>query len=326
MAQRARFPLLLVVLALLAGLLTPAAAPAQTVAAPACPATFDVLHDDKIDGLRLPAGPYTLTPLSTRLSCAAASDLFRQFLEDWDGVLPRPWRLDVPTRTFRRGSGGVGFTVARASSPSGGGGGGHYPHGTACPGTFRVLQRDHIGTFVVPAGVYQITLLSVGRITCRQAAADLEQFLEDFDGILPSPWLLDPETAAFMRGSRNVGFRIKEKVGPPTPSGGGGGTTTGRCPGTFQVLHNDHVGRLRLPKGRYWITIPKGSRVSCRSASNLFRRFLDDVSGVLSPPWVVNSRNGTFTRGRASRTAFRVKPARRVASATSVSRSPSSSR
>jgi hypothetical protein len=306
MVQRVRVLLLIA----LAVLVAPAAASAQTVAAPPCPATFDVLHDDKIDGLQLSEGSYTITPLSSRLNCAAASDLFRQFLEDWDGVLPRPWKLNVTARTFRRGSSDVGFTVARANGPSGGGGGGHYPYGTACPGTFAVLQKDHIGTFVIPAGVYQITLLSVGRMTCRQASTYLQQFLADFDGILPSQWFLDPETASFMRGSRNVGFRIKEKVGPPNPNGGGGGTNTRRCPGTFRVLNNDHIGRLRLAKGRYWITIPKGSGLSCRGASNLFRQFLDDVSGVLTPPWVVNTRNGTFTRGRGSRTAFRVKPAR----------------
>src|SRR5919199_2571928 len=71
-----------------------------------CPGTFQVLHDDHIGKLSLPEGPYVIDVLdSSRLSCDEASDLFRQFLEDFDGKLARPWVLDVSTRTFQRGSG-----------------------------------------------------------------------------------------------------------------------------------------------------------------------------------------------------------------------------
>ena len=119
-------------------LVSPAAASAQTGAPAACPASFQVLHDDKIGSLSLPAGPYTVTLRdSATLSCAQASDYFRQFLEDWDGKLPRPWRYSVQGTglgTFRRGSSSVGFSVAPGSG-GGGGGGGHHPIGAACPGT-----------------------------------------------------------------------------------------------------------------------------------------------------------------------------------------------
>src|SRR5688500_15290003 len=144
------------------------AGPAAAQGAPAaCPATFQVLHDDRIGQLQLRAGHYTVTLLDAgRLSCTEASDLFRQFLEDWDGRLPRPWRLNVATATFTRGSSGTGFSVAPASNHGGGGGGGHHPHGSACPGTFRVLHNDVIGTFSIPRGNYRITLLSVGRVSC----------------------------------------------------------------------------------------------------------------------------------------------------------------
>jgi hypothetical protein len=309
---RIRIPARAAVCAVLAavamGLAVPSVASAQVSAARVCPFTFDVLHDDHIGRLSLPRGAYRIT-VSGPLSCAGASDLFRQFLEDFDGVLARPWKLSVSTRTFRRGSSSVGFTVAAAGSNSGGGGGGHYPSGSVCPGTFRIVQNDHIGTFDIPKGVYSITLLSVGRITCSQASSYLSQFLADFDGILPNPWFIDTETGSFMRGSRNVGFRIKETVDPPNPSGGGGGGSTKRCPGTFRVQHNDSIGALKLPRGPYWITLLKGSGLSCRGASNLFQRFLDDFDGVLSPPWVVVPRSGTFTRGRGSSTGFRVKQA-----------------
>ena len=77
-----------------------------------------MLHDDKIGSLSLPAGAYTVTLRdSAALSCAHASDYFRQFLEDWDGKLPRPWRYSVQGTglgTFRRGSSSVGFSVAPA--------------------------------------------------------------------------------------------------------------------------------------------------------------------------------------------------------------------
>jgi hypothetical protein len=285
---------------------------AQTTSPSACPATFSVLHDDQIGSMSLPAGPYTVTLLDpTQLSCAEASDLFRQFLEDFDGRLPRPWVANAATRTFTRGSGGsVGFSVAPAGGHSGGGGGGHHPHGAVCPGTFQVLHNDRIGRFQVPEGSYLITLLSVGRITCAQASSFFARFLADFDGILPRPWVLDPETGSFMRGSRNVGFRIKELVGPPNPNGGGSGThpTGDRCRGTFRVLNNDRIGRLRLPRGRYRITVlPDGP--SCARASSLFTNFLELFAGDLPRPWRLNVQTATFTRGNPD-VGFRVKAVR----------------
>jgi hypothetical protein len=294
------------------GLIAPGSASAQSGATATCPATFEVLHSDKIGRLSLPQGHYSVTLLdSGRLSCAEASDLFRQFLEDWDGVLPRPWRYSVQGSgrgTFRRGQGSAtGFSVAPASTPSGGGGGGHHPLGALCPGTYRVLHNDRIGLFRIPKGNYSITLLSVGRLTCSRSARSLTQFLQDFDGVLPNPWFIDTETGSFMRGSRNVGFRIKELVGPPTPTGG---STGKRCPGTFRVLHNDRIGRLRLQRGPYWITVPRGGRLSCRQASSLFTGFLQDFTGALPRPWVVAVRTGTFARGRGGKNGFRVKPVR----------------
>jgi hypothetical protein len=293
-----------------AALTLPASASAQTATPALCPSTFAVLHDDEIGSMSLPEGAYAITVLDpARVSCAQAADLFRQFLEDWDGRLPRPWVANPTTRTFTRGAGGsVGFSVAPTGSHGGGGGGGHHPHGAACPGTFQVLHDDVIGSFRIPQGSYTITLLSVGRITCARAATLFSRFLQDFDGVLPNPWLLDPETGSFIRG-RNVGFRIKEVVGPPDPNGGGSGThpTGNRCRGTFRVLNNDRIGRLRLPRGRYRITLV-GRGVTCSQASSRFTDFLDAFDGVLPRPWRLNVRTATFTRG-ADGPGFRVKPA-----------------
>jgi hypothetical protein len=287
------------------------AVPASAAVPATCPATFTVLHNDRIGALSVPAGHYTLTVLDpSRLSCAEAADRFRQSLEDWDGVLPAPWKLDAATATFTAGQ-GVGFRIAAAAAPSGGGGGQYPATGTRCPGTFQVLHNDRIGAFRIPKGAYIVTLLSTGRLTCTGASRRLAEFLQDFDGRLPRRWTLDPETATFTRaGSTNYGFRIEPAV-TPVPSGGGTVYPAGRrCAGTFRVLHDDHVGALRLPAGRYRITIRPSGRPSCAAASRYLAGFLDDPSGTLPRPWRVNAASGTFTR-RAG-VGFRVKPVRAI--------------
>lgn len=82
-----------------------------------------------------------------------------------------------------------------------------------------------------------------------------------------------------------------------------------QCAGTFHVLHNDHIGRLSLPQGRYRITILASGRPSCAQASALFTRFLEDYDGFLPPPWVLEPRTASFRRS-GSGPGFRVKPAR----------------
>jgi hypothetical protein len=312
--MRARTRSLLVAAAALGAVLAlPGAANAQAGSAVACPDTFEVLHDDTVGALYLPKGHYTVTLLDpAALTCSAASDLFRQFLEDWDGRLRRPWVVNAQAASFTRGSGGsVGFSVTPANGGAGGGGGGHHPVGTICPGTFQVLHDDHIGSFAVPEGYYLVTLLAADRISCSQASAYLSRFLSDFDGVLPVPWILDPETGSFMRGARNVGFRVKELAGPPVPRGGGSGVhPTGKsCPNTFRVLNNDSIGRLRLRKGPYRITLV-GSGGSCQRAAQLFRGFLEDFQGALPRPWRLDVQTATFTRGPSGSAGFRVKPAR----------------
>jgi hypothetical protein len=300
---------------LVAALVVTLAFPAGAQSAPTrCPATFQVLNDDHIGRLSLPAGSYVIDVLdSSRLSCGGASELFRQFLEDFNGKLPRPWVLKRSTRTFTRGSGSTtGFRVTRSSGGGGGGGGRHPATGKACPSFFEVLHKDHIGKLKLPKGEYRITLLSLGRISCAQASRYFARFLQDFDGRLPRPWVIDVETGSFMRASRNVGFRVKPTGDPPNPSGGGGrhpAKGQRRCPGTFRVVHRDRIGPLRLPAGPYIVTL-LSNRLSCGAASNLFRQFLDDPNGRLPAPWVLNRQTGTFRRGSGSRKGFRVKPAR----------------
>ncbi len=60
--------------------------------------------------------------------------------------------------------------------------------------TFQVLHNDHIGTAAVPAGTY--TLTPFGGLTPARATQSFSRFLQDYDGVLPSPWTLDPATIA----------------------------------------------------------------------------------------------------------------------------------
>ena len=50
---------------------------------------------------------------SPGISCARAGKAFATFLQDFDGRLPRPWKLNNATGTFTRGVATVGFRVKR---------------------------------------------------------------------------------------------------------------------------------------------------------------------------------------------------------------------
>ena len=73
------------------------------------------------------------------------------------------------------------------------------------------------------------------------------------------------------------------------------------------MLHDDHVGRLSLPRGRYRITILASGRPSCAQSSALFTRFLEDYDGILPGGWRVAAASSTFLR--APGVGFHVAPA-----------------
>jgi len=189
-------------------------APRADAARIQCAGTFRVLHDDHVGRLSLPKGNYRITTLSAgRPSCIQASRLFATFLQDFDGRLPRPWRLSVANSTFVREP-GVGFHVAPVGSNGGGGveeevgGAGKHPgEGRICPAPFRVLHNDRIGRLRLPAGRYMIVRLQLGSFSCRNAATWFTRFLDAYRGNLPAGWKLHPQTATFMRGG--VRFRVK---------------------------------------------------------------------------------------------------------------------
>jgi hypothetical protein len=272
-----------------------------------CP-SFHVLHNDRIGSLRLPKGYYDVT--ANGMTCDAASERFTAFLEDWDGRLPRPWRFTA------RGAGRATFTGGRDSfavkfsgpSPSGGhSAGGGSTRGLTCRAPFHVLGNDQIGALSVRAGYYRIVRLSTYSVSCTRASRLFTQFLQDFDGDLPGGWVLVPDEAGFIKGSFYQGFRIEPWSGPrpPHPTPG-----PSRCPGTFQVLHDDVIGPLAFPAGQYRLGILRGSQgLTCSGISSLFRQFLDDPSGRLPSPWVIDPETGMFRQGAGSRTGFSAKPA-----------------
>ncbi len=176
----------------------------------------------------------------------------------------------------------------------------------SCP-SFRVLHNDRIGPAVLPAGTYRIALAPTSGLTCATAAKQLTRFLEDFDGVLPSPWRVvagGSGKATFNQGAK-AGFSVSRSNGEE----GGGGNLLGQlCRGSFTVNSNARVGPLTFAKGPYLLYIPPRSGISCNRASVLFTRFLG-AGGILPAPWRLQNQTGTFFKpANPTRSAFRVEP------------------
>lgn len=203
--KRLAISLALAVAAALAALALTATAPAS---ATTCP-SFRVLHDDRIGAASFPAGSYEVT-VEPGLSCQASSQLFARFLEDYDGVLPKPWRVVAEgsgKASFARG-GQPGFSVARTG---GGEGGSNNLIGKLCSGTFTVNATSKVGPLVFPKGQYLIYLPPRSGITCRRASVLFTRFLAAPGGTLPFPWRLLNQTATFYKPEhpQRSAFRIE---------------------------------------------------------------------------------------------------------------------
>ena len=85
-----------------------------------CPATFRVLHNDRIGALSFPAGPYRVSIYKdSNITCPQSTQLFAAFLQRPDGSLPTPWVINVATGSFRRGqSSQYGFVAKPAFNVS----------------------------------------------------------------------------------------------------------------------------------------------------------------------------------------------------------------
>jgi len=155
----------------------------------------------------------------------------------------------------------------------------------AC-GQFRVMHHlDHINGVAFPGGPYN--MVNSG-MSCGQTATYFNNFLKA--GHVPSGWtvkLLSGQRRRFTKLHTNptVDFQATP-VAEPTPS-----PSKLTCAGTFHVLGNDNIGAMKLPKGRYTITLASHDTpgLNCKSASNDFTYFLDnDWRGVLPRPWKMN--------------------------------------
>jgi hypothetical protein len=174
-----------------------------------------------------------------------------------------------------------------------------------CP-TFRVLHNDRIGKLKLPKGTYNMKVLNGNQLSCAQASKLFARFLQDWDGVLPKPWIIQVASKTFRKGAgSSVGFRVS-KAGSGGGGGGGGGTTPRGCPSYFQVLHNDSIGSFKVPAGRYRITLVGPRKINCARAYDLFREFLLDYNGVLPKPWVLKRQTATFTRGVNARVGFNI--------------------
>ncbi len=271
-----------------------------------CP-KFRVMHNDRIGNVKFPAGYYNVTLLNgDRLTCAQSTRLFAEFLQDWNGKLRKPWilRQSGNDRIFSAGKGSDKGFRARPASSGGGGGGGTK---ASCPGYFTVLHNDSIGKFRVPRGKYRITLIDSSRFTCTKAFKRFQEFLLDFDGKLPRAWRLSKASATFYKPKNpRVGFDINRAYGPsPNPDRN---KKYARCPATFRVLHNDRIGKLYLPKGPYYIYVGMKRGLTCGTAADLFRRFLNRPDGRLPAPWKLNAAKARFRAGPGGQ-VFRVQKA-----------------
>ena len=198
--------------------LTPTRAPAPTV----CPGTFQVLNNDHVGALSLPAGPYVIS-ITGKLGCRQASSLFTTFLYQWTGNLPGGWV--VTSNGFRKGATAFTVTRSRRKPPS------PAPSSRTCPGTFTVLHNTRIGPAAFAQGNYVVSLLkaSTSHFSCQTASRTFAYFLNTrYAKPLPYPWLLTTKTTTFTEKTDGVGFRVARSVllgapqtGPKVTTGGG---------------------------------------------------------------------------------------------------------
>lgn len=172
-----------------------------------------------------------------------------------------------------------------------------------CP-QFRVVHNDRIGNVSFPAGFYNVSVLNGASLSCAESTKYFQEFLQDWDGKLRSPWrlTLSGNTRTFRSGSSDKGFTATPAGKSGTPSGNSGRS----CPGYFTVVHNDSIGSFKVPRGQYRLTLIDPNKMNCAQAVRLFQQFLTDYDGRLPAPWKLNPIMGIFYKSTAGRTGFKV--------------------
>ncbi len=172
----------------------------------------------------------------------------------------------------------------------------------SCP-SFRADHNDHIGKVSFPRGPYKMV---VSEISCASSTKYMQTFLERPSGNLPKPWKL-----ALLSGGRRrftkVGTKIDIQATPIPERTLSAGNLA--CLGYFHVLHNDHIGAMKFPAGRYSFIMLSHNEMTCATASHDFAYFLQsDWAGNLPSPWRMNAKTRTFYQGPGSTNGFRVVP------------------
>jgi hypothetical protein len=188
--------------------------PAGAATPTTCPG-FRVLHNDRIGAAVFPAGTYTVNLETAGLNCKSSAELFARFLEDYDGNLPKPWKVSGEgsgKAAFLKGA-EAGFSVeltAKAKEE----GGTNPDLGTLCPGTFTVNSTTVISPLRFTKGAFLIYLPKGSGITCNRASVLFTKFL-GAGGTLPQPWKLLNQTATFYKPSNPTrsAFRIEPLSG-----------------------------------------------------------------------------------------------------------------
>ncbi|MFT3863055.1 MAG: hypothetical protein QM729_02200 [Solirubrobacterales bacterium] len=211
--RRGRVALLALLGLLVALAVALSARPAGAAGASTCPG-FRVLHDDRIGAAVFPAGSYTITLEDSSLNCKSGAELLARFLEDYDGVLPKPWKVSGEgsgKASFLRGS-LSGFSVALNGKREEGGS--NPDLGKLCPNTFTVNSNTIVGPLRFTKGAFLIYLPKGSGITCNRAAVLFTKFL-GAGGTLPNPWKLINQTATFYKPSNPTrsAFRIEPLSG-----------------------------------------------------------------------------------------------------------------
>ena len=289
--------------AVLATAATAAAPPTRAPAPTVCPGTFQVLNNDHVGALSLPAGPYVIS-ITGNLGCRQASSLFTTFLYQWTGNLPGGWV--VTPSGFRKGA--TAFTVARSRhkppSPA--------PSSRTCPGTFSVLHNTRIGPAAFAQGNYVVSLLkaSTSHFSCQTASRTFAYFLNTrYSKPLPYPWLLTTKTTTFTEKTTGVGFRVARSVLLGAPQTGpkvtaGGGETVGTpCRPLYQVTGgNARIDNFVLDKGTYQIWAI--GNLSCTQARQDVARAVA-LRTTLPKGWKHNIKSAIVTVGGGN--GFRLK-------------------
>jgi len=208
--------LLTLSLSLVAIAAIPVAAQADTAGAFGTCSQFRLLHNDKINSVSFPAGPYHM--VKSGMSCRQSATYFKQFLEA--GKVAKGWQVtnlsDNRKRFTKLGTNPtVDFQATPVSdltpTPS--------LSGLTCAGTFPVLQNDQIGEMKLAAGYYTIKLAShdTPGLNCKVASNEFAIFLDnDWAGDLPRPWQMNVDEKSFYMNTASDGFSV-ERIGRHFP-------------------------------------------------------------------------------------------------------------